>query len=53
MTYKIRLLETSLFAVFQHALPMKSFTTKYSSSKKSFSEILAYENLQIDVLKFF
>ena len=33
------------FAVFQYALPMKSFTRKLSSSKKSLSEILTQKNL--------
>ena len=33
------------FAVFQYALPMKSFTRKFSNSKKSLSEILTQKNL--------
>ena len=36
---------TCYFAVFQYALPMKSFTRKLSSSKKSLSEILTHKNL--------
>ena len=36
---------TCYFAVFQYALPMKSFTRKLSSSKKSLSEILTQKNL--------
>ena len=45
MTYNVGLLEAKFFAVFQYALPMKSFTRKFSISKKSLSEILTQKNL--------
>ena len=40
-------------AVFQYAVPRKSFTRKFSSLRKSLIEILTQKNLLIEVLNFF
>ena len=45
MTYKTGLINRVNSAVFQDLLPMKSFTRKFSRSKKSLSEILTQKNL--------
>ena len=53
MAYKTWLLEYMLFCCFQYALPMKSFTRKLSSSKKSLSEILTHQNVIDRCIKIF